>query len=127
MARLTITLSDERHRALRETAARRNTSIRQIIKDSLDSYGVKTTESAAALIAAAAERSGLSDDDAMARSRSKRRGPSAGGERLLVIERRRRRSAFARRRLPASRPARYVRTSKRSTNLSGRAAGSNSR
>lgn len=66
MARLTINLSDERPRALWETAARRNTSIRRIIKESLDSYGVKTTESAAALIAAAAERSGLSDDDAMA-------------------------------------------------------------
>ena len=66
MARLTITLSDERHRALRETAARRNTSIRQIIEESLDFYGVKTTESAAALVAAAGERSGLSDDDAMA-------------------------------------------------------------
>jgi len=66
MSRLTITLSDERHRALKEAAARRNTSIRRIIKESLDSYGVKTTESAAALVAAAAERSGLSDDDAMA-------------------------------------------------------------
>ena len=68
MARLTITLSDERHRALRETAARRNTSIRRIIEESLDRYGVETTESAPALIAAAAERSGLSDDDAMALS-----------------------------------------------------------
>ena len=66
MSRLTITLSDERHRALKEAAARRNTSIRRIIEESLDSYGVKTTESAAALVAAAAERSGLSDDDAMA-------------------------------------------------------------
>ena len=66
MVRLTITLSDERHRALKETAARRNTTIRRIIEESLDLYGVKTTESAAALIAAAAERSGLSNDDAMA-------------------------------------------------------------
>ena len=66
MSRLTITLSDERHRALKEAAARRNTSIRRIIEESLDSYGVKTTQSAAALVAAAAERSGLSNDDAMA-------------------------------------------------------------
>ena len=66
MSRLTITLSDERHRALKEAAARRNTSIRRIIEESLDFYGVKTTESAAALVAAAGERSGLSDDDAMA-------------------------------------------------------------
>ena len=66
VSRLTITLSDERHRALKEAAARRNTSIRRIIEESLDFYGVKTTESAAALVAAAGERSGLSDDDAMA-------------------------------------------------------------
>ena len=66
MPRLTITLSDERHRALRETAAGRNTSIRQIVEESLHFYGVETTESAAALVADAAERSGLSDNDAMA-------------------------------------------------------------
>ena len=65
MSRLTITLSDERHRALKETAARRNTTIRRIIEESLDLYGAKTTETAAAL-AAAGERSGLTDDDAMA-------------------------------------------------------------
>ena len=66
MPRLTITLSDDRHRALKETAARRNTTIRRIDEESLDLYGVKTTESAAALVAAAAERSGLTDDEAMA-------------------------------------------------------------
>ena len=66
MSRLTITLSDEHHRALKEAAARRNTSIRRIIEESLDFYGVKTTESAAALVAAARERSGLTGDDAMA-------------------------------------------------------------
>lgn len=66
MSRLTITLSDERHRALKEAAARRNTSIRRIIEESLDSYGIKTSESASALVAAAREHSGLADDDAMA-------------------------------------------------------------
>ena len=66
MSRLTITLSDERHRALREAAARRNTSIRRIIEESLDAYGIKTSESASALSAAARERSGLADDYAMA-------------------------------------------------------------
>ena len=66
MPRLTITLSDEHHRALEETAARRNTTIRRIIEESLDLYGVKATESAAALVAAARERSRLTDDEAMA-------------------------------------------------------------
>ena len=66
MSRLTTTLSDERHRALEETAARRNTTIRRITEESLNLYGVKTTESAAALVITAGERSGLTDDDAMA-------------------------------------------------------------
>ncbi len=66
MPRLTITLSDDRHRALKQAAARRNTSIRRIIEESLDSCGVKTDESAAALVATAGERSELSDADAMA-------------------------------------------------------------
>ena len=66
MVRLTITLSDEHHRALKETAARRNTTICRIIEESLELYGVETTESAAALVIAAGERSGLTGDDAMA-------------------------------------------------------------
>ena len=66
MPRLTITLSDERHRALEETAARRNTTIRRIIEESLDPCGVKAPESTATLVTAAGERSGLSDDQAMA-------------------------------------------------------------
>lgn len=66
MSRLTITLSDERHRALKEAAARRNTSIRRIIEESLDSYGVKTSESAAALVAAARRRSTLTEAGALA-------------------------------------------------------------
>lgn len=66
MSRLTITLSDERHRALREAAARRNTSMGRIIEESLDSCGIKTSKSASALVAAARQRSRLDDDDAMA-------------------------------------------------------------
>ena len=66
MSRVTITLSDERHRALKEAAARRNTSIGRIIEESLESYGIKASEGASALVGAAWERSGLGDDDAMA-------------------------------------------------------------
>ena len=66
MSRLATTLSDERRRTLHETAARRNPLIRRIIEESIDSHGVKTTESPAALVAAAGERSGLTDDDAVA-------------------------------------------------------------
>ena len=66
MPRLTITLSDERHRAITAAAARRNTTIRRIIEESLDFYGVTTTESAATLVDAAGERSRLTNDEAMA-------------------------------------------------------------
>ena len=66
MSRLTITLSDERHRALKEAAARRNTSMGRIIEESLDSCGIKTSKSASALVAAARQRSRLDDAAAMA-------------------------------------------------------------
>ena len=65
MTRLTITLSDERHRALKEAAARRNTAIRRLVEESLDAYGIKSTASAAALVAAARERSGLTEAAAL--------------------------------------------------------------
>ena len=66
MSRLTITLSEERHRALKEAAARRDTSMSRIIEESLKFYGVQTKESASTLVTAARERSGLADDGAMA-------------------------------------------------------------
>ena len=53
MPRMTITLSEERQRALKEAAARRKKSIGQLIDESLEFYGIKTSESAAALVAAA--------------------------------------------------------------------------
>ena len=65
MTRLTITVSDERYRALKEAAVRRNTTVRRLIEESLDSYGIKSTESAAALVAAARERSGLTEAAAL--------------------------------------------------------------
>ena len=65
MARLTITLSDERHRALKETAARRGVTIGQLIEASLDYYGIKTTESAAQLVARARASSDLAEREAL--------------------------------------------------------------
>jgi len=46
MGRLTISLSDERHLALKEAAARQHKSIREIVESSLDYYGIKTRKSA---------------------------------------------------------------------------------
>ncbi|HTO88741.1 MAG TPA: CopG family transcriptional regulator [Thermoanaerobaculia bacterium] len=65
MPRLTISLTPERHRALKETAARRGKTIRSLVEESLDAYGVKTTSQAAALVARARARSGMTEADAM--------------------------------------------------------------
>lgn len=65
MARLTITLSDERHSALREAAAKRRKTIGQLIEESLEFYGIKTTRSAEQLVAKARARASLSEADAL--------------------------------------------------------------
>ena len=65
MARLTISLPDQLHRALKEAAARRNRRIGDLIAESLEFYGIKTTESAAALVARARVQSGLGEDEAI--------------------------------------------------------------
>ena len=65
MSRLTITLSPERHRALKETAARRGKTIRSLVEESLDAYGIKTASQAAALVARARKRSAMSEKAAI--------------------------------------------------------------
>ncbi|MGM0576047.1 MAG: CopG family transcriptional regulator [Myxococcota bacterium] len=65
MPRLTITLSDERHRALKEAAARRGVTIRELVEDSLDFYGIRTTDSDAAIVARARAASGLDEEEAL--------------------------------------------------------------
>lgn len=66
MARLTITLSDERRAALRETAATSGKTITQLIDESLDAYGIKTRGRADQLLAQARQRAGLNEDRALA-------------------------------------------------------------
>lgn len=65
MARLTITLSDERRLALREAAAKRRKTIGQLIEESLGFYGIKTMRIAEQLVAKARARAALSEADAM--------------------------------------------------------------
>lgn len=43
--RLTITLSNERQRALKQASARSGKTIRELIEASLDAYGIKSTAS----------------------------------------------------------------------------------
>lgn len=77
MPNLTITLSEERYQALKETAARQHKNIEDLIDESLEFYGIKTGQSAAALVAQARQRSQLSEADALdlavAETRSVRR------------------------------------------------------
>ncbi len=65
MSRLTITLSPERHRALKETAVRRGKTIRSLVEESLDAYGIKTASQAAALVARARKRCAMSEKTAI--------------------------------------------------------------
>jgi predicted transcriptional regulator len=65
MARLTITLPDDLHRALKEAAARRDTTIGELIGESLEFYGVKSAESAQALVERARQASGLGESAAL--------------------------------------------------------------
>jgi len=65
MSRLTITLDDDLHRALKESAARRACTINKIIEESLLLRGIKPVESARQLVARARQCSGLSEAEAM--------------------------------------------------------------
>ncbi|MBU2601062.1 MAG: CopG family transcriptional regulator [Actinobacteria bacterium] len=65
MPRMTITLSKERQRAVKETAARRGTTITALIDESLELAGIRTRESAEQIVARARANSGLADAEAM--------------------------------------------------------------
>ncbi len=66
MTRLTITLSDERYRALKESAVRRRKTIGAVIDECLAQAGIKRIDQATELVAAARKRSGLSEAAATA-------------------------------------------------------------
>jgi plasmid stability protein len=65
MSRLTITLDDKVHQALKEAAARQGRSIGKIIEESLIVRGIKPMEQARELVAQARENSALSEGDAL--------------------------------------------------------------
>jgi len=66
MSRLTITLDDDLHRALKETAARQGRSITSIIEESLRLRGIQDQASARALVEKARQRANLEPEEAMA-------------------------------------------------------------
>jgi predicted transcriptional regulator len=66
MARLTISLPDDVHQALKETAARRRRTIGEVVAESLVEYGVKTRQSAEDLVQRARRQASLSEEEALA-------------------------------------------------------------
>ncbi len=65
MSRLTITLADERYRALKDAAVQRGKTIGQLIDESLEFYGIKSRQDARALVRSARKRANLEPADAM--------------------------------------------------------------
>ncbi|WP_421706195.1 ribbon-helix-helix protein, CopG family [Alloalcanivorax xenomutans] len=65
MSRLTITLDDSLHQALKETAARQGRSIGQIIEESLILRGIKPLADARALVAKARANAQLNEEEAL--------------------------------------------------------------
>ncbi|MDZ7782804.1 MAG: ribbon-helix-helix protein, CopG family [Halioglobus sp.] len=65
MSRLTITLDNNLHRALKETAARQGRSITSIIEESLRLRGIQDRASARALVEQVRERAQLDPDAAL--------------------------------------------------------------
>ena len=65
MSRLTITLDDNLHRALKETAVRQGRSIASIIEESLRLRGIRDQAGARDLVNQARERASLGEDEAL--------------------------------------------------------------
>ena len=65
MGRVTITLTDEKQRALKEAAARSGKTIGQIVEESLELYGIRTEEQARALVARARQKANLREKRAL--------------------------------------------------------------
>ena len=66
MSRLTITLDDSLHQALKETAVRQGRTIGKIIEEGLVLRGVRPFEGAKELVAKARENAGMNEEDALA-------------------------------------------------------------
>ncbi len=65
MSRLTITLDDGLHQALKEASARQGRPIGKIIEEGLILRGIKSLESARDLVARARSNANCEEDDAM--------------------------------------------------------------
>jgi predicted transcriptional regulator len=66
MPSLTITITEERHRALQQAAERERKSIAAIIEECLDAADINGAETAQDLVVQARSNAGLSDVEALA-------------------------------------------------------------
>lgn len=66
MSRLTLTLPDELHRALKESAAARGTTIGELVAESVIAYGIKPRATAEQLVARARRGANLTASRAAA-------------------------------------------------------------
>ena len=87
--RFTITLSEQCHRALKESSTERSKSISQLIEESLEFFGVKTRAQASQLVKHARTHSGMNDDAAQALANREVRAVRQRGRRVEVIFKRR--------------------------------------
>lgn len=80
MARLTITLDDNLHQALKEASARQGRTIGTIIEESLQLRGIKPMANARELVARSQRASYVSESDALdlavAETRAHRQAPT---------------------------------------------------
>jgi len=65
MSRLTISISDEMYRALKEAAVRQGRSIGSIIEEGLHLRGIKPIEDARSLVKVARANAALTDTEAL--------------------------------------------------------------
>lgn len=65
MSRLTLSLPDELHRALKEAAAVRGRTIGELVAESVVAYGIKPRQAAERLVARARERAALAEARAL--------------------------------------------------------------
>jgi hypothetical protein len=65
MARLTISLPEDMHRALKEAAARRGRTMGELVEESLRFFGIKSDREAERLVALARERAELTEEQAV--------------------------------------------------------------
>lgn len=66
MPRLTITLSEEKHHALKEASLLRGKTIRQLVEESLDYYGIKSADQAVLILEQARQNAAMEEEQAMA-------------------------------------------------------------